>query len=94
MNNYYPNNRIRVSAITTDSGNLRVVASSVYAAFYIGPALVTSITPTSISNPSTGFYYFDYDVVTPGEYITRWRTQGTHISESYNSFLVNSTMFA
>jgi len=94
MNNYYPNNLIRVSAVLTDSGTAFVDATNIYAAFYLGPTLVTSVAATSISHPSTGHYHFDINPATPGEYITRWRTQGTHISEAYNSFLINSTMFA
>lgn len=94
MNRYYPNNPVRVSAILTDSGGTRVNASSIYAAYYLGPTLVTSITPSSIIVSSIGGYYFDINPATPGEHIIRWKSFGTHISESYDSFLVNSVMFA
>lgn len=93
MNNYYPNNRVRVSNVLTDSGGTRVNASSIYAAYFLGPTLVTSINPSSIIVSSIGHYYFDIDVVTPGEHIIRWKTYGTHFSESYDSFQVNSVMF-
>lgn len=93
MNRYYPNNPVRVSAILTDSGGVRVNASSIYAAYFMGPTLVTSINPASIISNSTGVYWFDLNPSTPGEHIVRWKTWGTHHSESYDSFVVNSVMF-
>ena len=93
MHRYYPNNRVRVSVTLTDSGGTQVDASSIYAAYFLGPNDVSSIDPSSIAHAATGQYYFDLDVTTPGEHIVRWRTSGTHISESYDSFIVNSTMF-
>lgn len=93
MNKYYPNNPIRVIAILTDSGGVRVNPSSIYAAYFIGPSLVTSINASSIITNSTGVYYFDLNPSTPGEHIVRWKSFGAHISESYDSFLVNSVMF-
>lgn len=83
-----------MSTTLTASGGSLISASSVSLAVFLGPSLVSSVNPSSIQNPSTGLYYYDLDVTTPGEHIARWRSYGSHVSESYNSFLVNSTMFS
>lgn len=87
-----PFNRVRVSATMTDSGNTLVNPSSLYLAYRLG-LNVTSINPSSIANPSTGAFYYDIDVVTPGEYIFKWTSKGVHFAQQYDSFLVNSVFF-
>jgi len=90
MNNYYPNNRVRISTTLTDSGNALINASSVALAIYFGNSFVTSVDPSSIVRPSTGLYYHDLDVRSAGEHIYRWTSFGAHISQGIGAFLVNT----
>lgn len=87
-NQYYPKNIIRLTNTMTSSGNLIINPTSVYAAVFFDS--VSSIDPSSIVNPTSGFFYFDFEVKTPGILGYRWTTEGSHKSESFGAIQVNS----
>ena len=91
-NQYYPNNIIRFTNTMTSSGGLTINPTSVYAAVFFDS--VSSIAPGNIVNPTSGFFYFDFEVETPGILGYRWRTEGSHKSESFGAVQVNSEPFA
>ena len=63
-NQYYPNNIIRLTNTMTASGDLTINPTSVYLATFFES--VSSIDPGSIVNPTSGFFYADIEVETPG----------------------------
>lgn len=87
-NTYYPNNVIRFSTSLTSSGNNIINPTSVYAAVFFES--VSSIDPSSIINPNCGFFYFDYEVETPGILGFRWTTEGSHKSQDFGAVEVTS----
>ncbi len=90
-NQYYPNNIVRFTNTMTASGDLTINPTSVYASVFFES--VSSIDPSSIVNPTSGFFYFDFEVETPGILGYRWRTEGSHKSESFGAIQVNSEPF-
>jgi len=91
-NKYYPKNIVRISTSLTASGNLMINPTSVYASVFFDS--VSSINPSSVINPSCGFFYHDYEVNTPGILGYRWLTDGSHKSQSFGALSVNSVPFA
>ena len=91
-NRYYPGNVIRFTNTMVASGNNPINPTSVYASVFF--TSVESIDPSSIINPSCGFFYFDYQINTPGILGYRWNTAGSHISQSFGALEVNSIPFS
>ncbi len=87
-NNYFPGNLVRFSNSMTGSGDLTINPTSVYAAVF--HTTVLSVDPSSIVNPSSGLFYFDYCVETPGILGVRWETDGSHKSKSFHAIEVDS----
>lgn len=90
-NKYYPNNIIRLTNAMTSSGNLTINPTSVYLATFFDS--VSTIDVGSIVNPTSGFFYADIEVETPGILGYRWTTEGSHKSESFGSIEVTSVPF-
>ena len=95
-NQYYPNNVIRHSVTFTNSGGALADPSSVYAAvFYDATSQsVTSVDVGSVVHPSTGLYYFDFEVESHGILGTRWTSRGSHISEGFHAIQVTYVPFS
>lgn len=90
-NRYYPNNIVRFTNTFTASGDLTINPTSVYAAVF--HTAVESISATSVLNPSCGYFYFDYEVETPGILGVRWTSEGSHKTQSWGSVQVNTEPF-
>jgi len=92
-NRYDQGNVIRVLSTFTTSGDTNQDPSSSYFAVSIPGGAVNSIDVNSVVNPSTGLFYFDFPVNTPGEYFYRAIGLGTGQAQSFGAFQVNSAMF-
>ncbi len=87
-NKYYPGNVIRFTNTMVGSVDNMINPTSVYAALFY--TTVTSIDASSIINASCRFFYFDFEVLTPGILGYRWETNGSHRSQSFGALEVTS----
>jgi len=86
-NRYYPNNIVRFATTITASGN-NPINPTPFAAVFLDT--VSSIDTNSIINPSCGFFYFDFEVETPGILGYRWTMEGSHKAQSFGAVQVNT----
>ena len=81
MNNYHVGNVVRLAAIFTNSAGVQVDPSSVASLHRIIKPVLTAVQTTtygvgSVTRVSTGSYYYDLAVNSPGELHYRYEGRG------------------
>lgn len=87
-NAYTPGNVVRLTNVMTASGDLIINPTTVHVAVF--HTAVESIDVNSVVNPTSGTFYFDYCVETPGILGVRWETSDSHKTKSYHAIDVTS----